>query len=144
MSKEAVFQEMSMNYKNLQTIVNNLEKNKEDQAVKMARILRQQTECLSENERFKRELLTQEKLLQQVEQQYKKRVQDLQHELEMAEVRAEEKRAMVCMAFEDLRTRTALLVDVIAELEHALANMTQRMEDEKAQKILFMSKFEES
>lgn len=63
MSKEAVFQEMSMNYKNLQTIVNNLEKNKEDQAVKMARILRQQTECLSENERFKRELLTQEKLL---------------------------------------------------------------------------------
>lgn len=71
-------------------------------------------------------------------------MQDLQHELEMAEVRAEEKRARECMAFEDLRTRTALLVDVIAALEHALANMTQRMEEEKAQKLLFMSKFEES
>ena len=100
--------------------------------------MRQQTECLSENERYKRELLTQEKLLKQVEEQYKQRVKDLQHDLEMAEERAEEKRAMECMAYEDLRTRTALLIGVIDDLQHRLSNMTQRMEDEKAQKILYM------
>jgi hypothetical protein len=42
----------------------------------------------------------------------------------MAEERSEEKRSMVFMDFEDLRTRTSLLVDVIDVLEHKLANMT--------------------
>jgi hypothetical protein len=42
----------------------------------------------------------------------------------MADERAEEKRSLECMAFEDLRTRTSLLVNIIADLEFKLANMT--------------------
>jgi hypothetical protein len=62
MNREANFQEIQLKFKNQSTVVDNLEKNRDDLQNQVEAFLAKQTELISENEQMKRELNTQERL----------------------------------------------------------------------------------
>jgi hypothetical protein len=62
MNKEASHQELQMQYKNMQTKVDNMERKGVDMQRQIEIKMRKETELISANERLKRELHTSEKL----------------------------------------------------------------------------------
>jgi hypothetical protein len=110
MNREAVFQELQMKFKNQNTIVDNLEKNRVDLQTQIENFLKKQTELMSSNERMNRELHTQKKLNEQIEGQYRSQVNELRKGLDMADERHMGKLAMHMMEFEEYRTHATLLV----------------------------------